>query len=71
MQAGIRPEFTAEGEPLDDNLIATLSGRVYGMLNPPFRSSFFFSLEFDFFVFLINHCTHTQSIFKSLLYNLS
>jgi hypothetical protein len=68
MQAGIKPVFTAEGEPLDDNLIATLSGRVYGMLNPPFRSSF---SRLILFVFLINNFTHTQSIFKSSLYNLS
>jgi len=33
MQAGIRPKFTAEGEPLDGNLIATLSGRVYEYVN--------------------------------------
>lgn len=33
MQSGISPQFTANGDPLDGNLIATLSGRVYGMLN--------------------------------------
>mmetsp|Transcript_44954 Transcript_44954/g.50400 ORF Transcript_44954/g.50400 Transcript_44954/m.50400 type:complete len:475 (-) Transcript_44954:145-1569(-) len=33
MQAGISPLFTAEGDPLDGNLIATLSGRVYEYVN--------------------------------------
>ena len=33
MQAGIKPEFTEEGEPLDDNLISILSGRVYEYAN--------------------------------------
>jgi hypothetical protein len=32
-QAGIHPKFTPEGEPLDGNLIATLSGRVYDYVN--------------------------------------
>jgi len=33
MQAGIRPQFTADGEPLDDNPISFLSGRVYEYTN--------------------------------------
>jgi hypothetical protein len=32
-QAGIRPKFTPEGDPLDGNLIASLSGRVYEYTN--------------------------------------
>ena len=32
-QAGIRPKFTPEGEPVDGNLIAVLSGRVYDYVN--------------------------------------
>ena len=67
MQAGIKPAFTAEGEPLDGNLIATLSGRVYGMLSPPFRSSFSSLSSLIFSVSLINYFTHTRSIFKSSL----
>lgn len=33
MQAGIKPKFTEEGDPLDGNLIAVLSGRVYEYVN--------------------------------------
>lgn len=33
MQAGIRPEFTPEGEPLDGSLISILSKRVYEYSN--------------------------------------
>jgi len=33
MQAGIKPKFTEEGDPLDDNLISILSKRVYEYTN--------------------------------------
>eukprot|EP00536_Pseudo-nitzschia_multiseries_P011075 jgi/Psemu1/307875/fgenesh1_kg.360_\ len=33
MQAGIVPQFTEDGKPLDDNLISVLSGRVYEYTN--------------------------------------
>mmetsp|Transcript_24485 Transcript_24485/g.50515 ORF Transcript_24485/g.50515 Transcript_24485/m.50515 type:complete len:477 (+) Transcript_24485:91-1521(+) len=33
MQAGIRPLFTDDGKPLNDNLISILSGRVYEYTN--------------------------------------
>eukprot|EP00533_Pseudo-nitzschia_delicatissima_P002270 CAMPEP_0116086704 /NCGR_PEP_ID=MMETSP0327-20121206/4992_1 /TAXON_ID=44447 /ORGANISM="Pseudo-nitzschia delicatissima, Strain B596" /LENGTH=480 /DNA_ID=CAMNT_0003577763 /DNA_START=36 /DNA_END=1478 /DNA_ORIENTATION=- len=33
MQAGIKPQFTEDGEPLDGNLISTLSKRVYEYTN--------------------------------------
>jgi len=33
MQASIRPKFTKDGEPMDDNLISFLSGRVYEYTN--------------------------------------
>ncbi|VEU36892.1 unnamed protein product [Pseudo-nitzschia multistriata] len=33
MQAGIRPKFTDDGQPLDGNLISILSGRVYEYTN--------------------------------------
>uniref|UniRef100_A0A7S4AD37 Fe2OG dioxygenase domain-containing protein n=2 Tax=Pseudo-nitzschia australis TaxID=44445 RepID=A0A7S4AD37_9STRA len=33
MQAGIRPIFTDDGKPLNDNLISILSGRVYEYTN--------------------------------------
>jgi len=33
MQAGIKPKFTEDGDPLDGNLIAVLSGRVYEYVN--------------------------------------
>ena len=33
MQAGIRPKFTHDGEPLDGNLISVLSARVYEYTN--------------------------------------
>jgi hypothetical protein len=33
MQAGIKPKFTPEGEPLDGNLISVLSKRVYEYTN--------------------------------------
>jgi len=33
MQASIRPKFTKDGEPLDNNLISFLSGRVYEYTN--------------------------------------
>mmetsp|Transcript_22321 Transcript_22321/g.53086 ORF Transcript_22321/g.53086 Transcript_22321/m.53086 type:complete len:483 (+) Transcript_22321:160-1608(+) len=54
MQAGINPQFTSDGKPVDDNLISFLSGRVY---------------EYTNYVLDLNITHHGQEPLMSIQYN--